>query len=899
MQAFPPLQRAARTLAMAALVTLAACTDTDPATLLAEARQQHARGELRAAVIQLKNALQQHDGAEARRLLGEVYLDQGEAVSAEKELRRALAGTRKDQAAAVQVLIGRALLMQGQFERVLNEFGGEQDALLILRGDACTGLRRLDQAKAAYAKALSRQPRAVDALLGQARVALLEKRLDEADALVGRALAAQPGHIASLRFRGDRLRAANRPQEALASYQQILALRPEDAQAWTDIAGIHADAGKFERARDAITQARKAAGNTLAVHYARAVLAYREGKHGEALEAVQQVLRGAPEHPAALLLAATIELHTQAYGSAEQHLKTFLASHPQDLYAGKRMAYLQLKTERHESALSLLDTLIGSHPGDIELLTLAGEANLRARRYSEAARHFERASALQPGVAQLHSELALSRLGNGEHTRAIAELERAVQLDPQSERHGILLVMAHLRANAPDKALAAALELERRADNPLIQNLKGGVYLAGADKAAARKCFERALALDPVYLPALANLAQLDTAASKPEQAIARYLLALKQAPEHGEVLAALAELEAGRGRQREALVWLERAHLARPEQAAPALRLAEAWARAGQTGKALLLMRQSATQHPSHPEVVQALAELQWQAGELDAAFESYGRLAALRPSAPQPQLRLASLALARGNATTAKAALKKALALAPDDFEAQLTLVNLLVKQKQYGEALSLAASVQRRQPKAPHGYKLEADVHTVQGQHALALPGYERAFALGRSGAALMQLHATLLKLGQHGAAEQQIQAWLRERPADLPTRIYYASSKMVANDFAGAIVEFEAVLKVDPDHVIALNDAAWAHQRLGHRQALAYAERAYRLAPQNPSVIDTLGWIHLQQGDSARALLLLQQAAQLAPGQADIQAHLAQVIKRSSPAATSRAGSAPAQ
>jgi putative PEP-CTERM system TPR-repeat lipoprotein len=584
--------------------------------------------------------------------------------------------------------------------------------------------------------------------------------------------------------------------------------------------------------------------------------------------------------------------------SAEQHLKTFLSSHPDDLYASKRMVDLHLKAGRAEAALKLLDALMASHPADLDLLTLAGEARLRARDYNGAAQLFERASLLQPKVAQLHAELALSRLGNGENARAIAELERAVQLDRGSERHGVLLVMAHLRANATDQALAAVTEMERRADNPLVQNLKGGVYLAARDGAAARRSFERALVLDPLYLPALANLAQLDRATGNADGAVRRYQAALRLAPDNVDLLQALAGLETGRGRHQQAIGWLERARQAQPGQVPLALHLAEAYTRTGQAAKALLLMRQLAAIHPGEAEVLRALADLQWQAGELDGALDNYGKLTVLLPSAPLPHLRLAAVALARGNAGAARESLKKALAVAPDAFDVQLALCNVLVAQRQYGEALALARSVQQRQPHSPNGFKLEADVHTAQGRHALALPAYERAFALGPSSAALLQLHATLLALDQPAAADRQMQAWLRQHPDDVPTRVYYASSRMVANDLPGAIVQFETVLKADPDNVVALNDAAWAHQRLGQKQALGYAQRAFRLAPANPGVMDTLGWIYLQNGEPARALPLLQKAAALAPHEADIQSHLAAVlgqpVKQSS-----QAGSGPAR
>ena len=69
MQALNVIRRAGWALALGlSIAQLSGCGRADAGQLLAEARQQHQRGELRAAVIQLKNVLQQHDGVDARRV---------------------------------------------------------------------------------------------------------------------------------------------------------------------------------------------------------------------------------------------------------------------------------------------------------------------------------------------------------------------------------------------------------------------------------------------------------------------------------------------------------------------------------------------------------------------------------------------------------------------------------------------------------------------------------------------------------------------------------------------------------------------------------------------------------------------------------------------------------------
>lgn len=241
-------------LALSLGMALGGCQrSADPAALIAEARHYRQSGDILAAVIQLKNALQQDpDNRDARRLLGEVYIDQADAVSVEKELRRALAlGTPT---ADLLLLLAKSMLLQGQYQRVLDEFNSLPDparrpALLGLRAGALLGLDKHAEALAMFNDALKTDPTLADALLGLARIAFAEQQPDQAAELVARALAAHPGDADCLRFKGDLLRIAGKQEAAMAVYQAILALHPHNAQARVDVASLLTDRGKFAEAR--------------------------------------------------------------------------------------------------------------------------------------------------------------------------------------------------------------------------------------------------------------------------------------------------------------------------------------------------------------------------------------------------------------------------------------------------------------------------------------------------------------------------------------------------------------------------------------------------------------------------------------------------------------------------
>jgi putative PEP-CTERM system TPR-repeat lipoprotein len=427
--------------------------------------------------------------------------------------------------------------------------------------------------------------------------------------------------------------------------------------------------------------------------------------------------------------------------------------------------------------------------------------------------------------------------------------------------------------------------MEKQGDNPLLQNLKGGIFLARKDLAGARACFDKALALDPAYLPALANLAQLDSLERKGADSAARYQAALAKAPANSALMEALAGLAMGQRKPADAVAWMERALAVNPDALALALRAGQLYIRAGARQKALVLARKLQASHPDSADALALLGQAHVANSQLPEAADDYARLAVLAPRAAMPYVRLASVHIAQKRNGPALDALHKALALEPDMLEARFTLVNLLVMMGKFDDALAVAAAAQKRQPEAPGGYKLAGDVYSAQGKHAAALAAYDKALALNPRGPFLVQVYGALLKLGRAAEADARAGEWLRQHPGDIPTRLYYASSKLVKNDPKAAIPHYETVLKYEPDNLAALNDLAWSHQRLGQRQALGYAQRAYQLAPDNPAIIDTLGWIYLEQGELARALPLLQMASALAPQAPEIHYHYGMLLARS--------------
>jgi tetratricopeptide (TPR) repeat protein len=114
--------------------------------------------------------------------------------------------------------------------------------------------------------------------------------------------------------------------------------------------------------------------------------------------------------------------------------------------------------------------------------------------------------------------------------------------------------------------------------------------------------------------------------------------------------------------------------------------------------------------------------------------------------------------------------------------------------------------------------------------------------------------------------------------------VPTRSLLAQTLLNTNQQAEAIEEYRKLLEYNPDNVSALNNLAWLYQEENNPEGIKYAKRAYELVPNRPEVIDTLGWLLVQNGETNRGLVLLQEAATKAPHIPDIRYHMAAALEK---------------
>lgn len=267
---------------------------------------------------------------------------------------------------------------------------------------------------------------------------------------------------------------------------------------------------------------------------------------------------------------------------------------------------------------------------------------------------------------------------------------------------------------------------------------------------------------------------------------------------------------------------------LAQPALSTPADGIAEAYlavgaalAKQGSTEPALLLLRLALDLRPGLTAARLVLAETQERAGQPEQAQATLATVEASSPLIATVRMQQAGQASRAGRTDEAVRMLEQLATDLPDRPEPLSALGEVYRQKERFPEAVSA----------------LDRAVARIGTPERAAWPVfYQRAVALDRSG------------------------------------------------EWAKAEADLRFGLELMPDQPNLLNylGYAWVDQGRNFAEARAMIERAVAQRPQDGSIIDSLGWVMLMQGESSQALVQLERAVELEPADPVVNGHLGDAL-----------------
>ena len=884
------------------LALLTACAGESADELMRSAKDYLAKNDNKAAIIQLKSALQKDvNKAEARFLLGKALLEGGDAVAGSVELRKAL----DLQVAESQVLplLARAMIIEGQAKRLTDEYGKTTLADAAAEADLKTSIATAygiqgETAKAAQvlAAALQAGPDHAPALLFQARLKADAKEFDSAFALIDRVLTKNPKDHEAWHLKGELLAFAKQDNKAaMEAFGKALAAKSNYVPSASRLIAMLLAADQVAEAKKHLDALRKLLPGNPQTLYLEALTLVAERDFKGAREKALLLLRAAPDNINVLQLAGSIEMQLNSLLQAETYLNKVLSMAPGQVVTRRQLAQIALRSGQPAKVLELLQPLLDKPGTEAADYGLAAEALLLAGDEKKATEYFALTAKLDPKDVKSRTALALSRLQSGNAAQAMTDLQAIAAADSGTFAD-MALISAQLRRKELDNAFKSLDALEKKQpDRPLASMLRARIHLARNDPAAARASFESALKIDAQHFPAIAGLATIDLADGKPELARKRFEDFLKTEPKNTQALLALASLRARSGASKEEVTALfNDAVKANPGEAAPRRLLIDNHLSNKDFKVALSAAQDAAAALPNNTDLLDALGRAQALAGETNQAISSFSKLAAQQPQSPQPQLRLAEVYLGAKNNDAAAASLKRALAITPNLLAAQRALIEIELVAKRHPEAIDIARTVQKQRPIEPAGYLLEGDIELTRKNWIGAEAAFRNGLKAKQSATTEMaaRLHSTLVAAGKTAEAERHSAAWMKEYPSDDRYVRYLGDTALRQRNFGEAESRYRAALKIDPVDALTMNNLAWLLVEQKKPGGLPLAQKAAELLPNSAPVLDTLAMALAAEGQMPKALETMKKAVSLAPEARGLQLNLAQLYIRAGDKAAAR-------
>lgn len=874
--------------ALSLTLALAACSGPSAREEVASARQHLAQGDTKTALIDVRNALQKEPTlAEARFLLGQLLLDQGDPVGAEVELKKAQdGGWPADQ---TEPLRARALLTTGGPEALLQRYADRQlpdpksqAALQLVIAQAYLAKPQPDKAMAAIDAALTAEPASLPAQLLKIRLIAATGDMQTSEQQLQALLQQHPNNASVLQAQGDWLRVAGRPDDAAQAFRQAIAADAKTEDARIGLVQLMLAKHDLKAAAEALEPLRPLAPQRLQVRFLTALLAYERGEYAPAREAVLQLLKQAPENPAVLQLAGQVEAQRGALVQAESYLSKSVQLAPDNAPPRLALAQVQLRGGDGAKTLQTLQPLLSAEPPRAEALALAGQAALLTGNFKGAEGFFERGVALNPSDARGRTALAVARIGQGRTQEGIQELE-AIAAKDEGGAADLALVGGHMRLQQLDEALRAVDRLEKKAGmKAAAAQLRGQIEMRRGRPDAARTAYEAALQANPALLPAASALAALDGAQGRWADAAKRFETVIAADPKQVQAHLALIGARERAGAKPDASIQALQALVKQLPQAQPArVALVEALIRQRQAKAAVTAAQEARSAMPESPEMLELVGRAQLAAGEHQLALNTFRQMQTMAPRSPVPWTRQAEVHLAARQFDQAVPALQKALTTRPGDADVQRMMVIAMLTSGQPDDALKFTAQMQRSAPRSALGHVLEGDIRVTTKDWAKAAAAYRAALQRDESSDLAIKLHRLLVTANMKADAGRFEQQWTSAHPKDSAFALHLADTALDAKEYDAAQRHYARVVQADPLNAAAFNNLGWLMFRAKDPRALEHVQKARSLAPQEPAFMDTEAEIRAQAGQLKEALALQQSAVEKAPDQPVYRLHLARL------------------
>ncbi|PYM36300.1 MAG: hypothetical protein DME17_10335 [Candidatus Rokuibacteriota bacterium] len=651
-------------------------------------------------------------------------------------------------------------------------------------------------------------------------------------------------------------------------------------------------------------------------HLERGNKYFERQQYQEAILEYRNVLRIDPTNPVAVRRAGASYYQLGQLGLALGYLQKSKQLDPHDFDVRVELATIDWLEGRRDQARAEAVVVLQNAPTNLNaLLLFAGtarspdEADEAIQRLQGARVHFD-------DRAKLHLALATLYEKQQDLIRAEREFEEAVAKEPNSvEAH---LALGNFYLTKRDAARAEQ-QYKTAADRAPVGSLPqihlADFYLLSQQPERAKRVLRQLTQKAPEYLLAWRRLAQIALAERRYDEAIKILDAVFKRSPSDFDAHLLRGQVYRAQGETPQATEEFQQILKVEPRRAEAHVQLALAHLQAGNARQAKAELSQAVTLDPNLTDAVLLLAQLDSQTGAVQPAIDALETLSARHPNEARAHVLLGSLYLTTQHPIRATEVYRKLLALAPKDprgfyllgvsfraqrqnaeagkaFETALAIAPDFVEPLAELVALDFAEKGPARtllrvrnqivlEPKSAGLQELLGRVHLARHEEALAEGAFLKALVLDpRRTSPYLELGRLYTASGKYDQALAKLSEAVKVDPKNLAALMLSGAVYAGNGNVARAEETYQQVLALAPRFAPAANNLAYLYSEHGGdpERALQLAQTAKQLAPDDPHISDTLGWIFYKRGLYHRAVGLLRESAARLDDRPEVQYHL---------------------
>jgi tetratricopeptide (TPR) repeat protein len=788
------------------------------------------------ATIQLLESRDLNNNPEAILLLSEAYIAKGKNRSA-----RDLINSLPEQAGAkhkitIHLQLAEIALATGDFKAAEKEIKQAEEIKpnnvksKILSARLAIAQQDLDKAKTIL-ETIAETDQNAEALQIKAFIAYHRKQLDQAEEMLTEALIMLP--------QTDTL--TPRRASILRQLTHVLTLQGRSAEALvytkllSEAAPIQKD--NEEKLNQALSQ-------------------YQQGNLDESKKALKEIHERVSNKEMTGQLLGLINFRQGNFEKAEQLLSAYVDTETASEQTLHALAASQIKLNKPKQLVELMDNEQEDFKKDPQLLTLYGIALLQEDRQQAGIKALQESISLDPEQEMAPLALAKFHMVQNQPEKALSVLNTAYRQPSLAGSEKLLSMIIGIYLDAGQTTKAEALINEKLAKHPndsLINQMAGLIKLSNNQLDAGTAYLQKAVSLDSNNI--------------KARIALGRTALERENWQEAEKIFSDLAKTNPNNPYGYQGIL------------------VANQLSKTDSKGIASLEAFIKNGENPAVPTAV--LAQHAISNGDFEAA-ENYINSPAIQSSNDpyvistiiKTRALLAQQSLAKQQFDDAKIHTIKGIELAPENLQLLSLLASIEVESGQTDEALKIAQRLKTIDPNSNLSYLLEGDIAYQQSNLKKAVNAYRKAWDLESSDTAGSRLYSALKASSNNDGAESFIQLWLQTHPDSEQALTFTALQKQSQQDYPAAIHYYEKLVKLNKASAVALNNLAWLYFEASDKRAADTAMHAYQLDQNNPAIIDTYGWILVQNGQVPAGIELLEDAAKRAPENTEINQHLEQ-------------------